>query len=128
MKNNNLIKLAAGTCLMFGAAAASAQTAAPAAVAPAASAATAQAAPSPPMSKTDQRKANRLLSKRVRQALVKVKGLDSSAIVVGAKADVILLGGSVPEAGQIPLAVTAAQAVDGVAQVDNHLIVKPIGQ
>jgi hyperosmotically inducible periplasmic protein len=73
------------------------------------------------------RKANRLLSKQVHRALVKIKGLDSSAIVVIAKGSVITLGGSVPDASQIPLAVSAAQGVQGVSQVHNNLTIKQPG-
>jgi hyperosmotically inducible periplasmic protein len=73
------------------------------------------------------RKANRLLSKQVHRVLVKIKGLDSSAIVVIAKGSVITLGGSVPDASQIPLAVSAAQGVQGVSQVHNSLAIKQPG-
>jgi hyperosmotically inducible protein len=74
-----------------------------------------------------QRKANRLLSKQVRTALAKVKGLDSGDIVVIAKGSVVTLGGSVPDASQMPLAVTAAQGVQGVTEVHNTLSIKARG-
>jgi hyperosmotically inducible periplasmic protein len=74
------------------------------------------------------RKANRLMSKRVRTVLVKVKGLDSTAIVVIAKGSVVTLGGSVPDASQIALAMSAAQGVQGVTQVNNRLTIKAPGQ
>jgi hyperosmotically inducible periplasmic protein len=85
-------------------------------------------AASPASSQSQIRKANRLLSKRVRQTLVKVKGLDSSAIVVIAKGDKITLGGSVTDASQIPLAVSAAQGVQGVSEVSNSLRIKQRGE
>jgi hyperosmotically inducible periplasmic protein len=91
------------------------------------------AASAPAMSSTAQspkamRKANRLLSKNVQRALVKVKGLDTSNVVVSAKNGAILLGGTVPEADQIQLAVTTAQGVSGVTSVQNALRVRAIGQ
>ncbi len=74
------------------------------------------------------RKANRLLAKSVRSTLVKVKGLDASNIVVDAKNGDILLGGSVPDASQIPLAASAAQSVAGVKSVKNSMTIKAQGQ
>lgn len=116
---NSLIKVAVCACAVFGAAAAYAQTSDTTATAPE----MASAAPSA----KDIRKANRALSKRVRSVLVKVKGLDSSAIVVVAKGSVVTLGGSVPDSSQIPLAVSAAQGVDGVTEVHNSLSIKQPG-
>lgn len=75
-----------------------------------------------------ERKADRQLAKAVRRALVKVKGLDSGQIVVVAKNGAILLGGSVPTASQIDLAVPAARGVRGVSTVNNGLTVKALGQ
>lgn len=74
------------------------------------------------------RKADRLLAKQVRRALVRVKGLDSTQIVVIARGGDVTLGGSVPEAGQIALAHTAAQGVSGVRSVSDSLSVKAPGQ
>lgn len=119
MKKHGLIKWTVAAFVVLGAAAAYAQTSDTQAAAPAASAA--------PGAK-EMRKANRLLSKQVRRVLVKVKGLDSSAITVVAKGSVVTLGGSVPDASQIPLAVSAAQGVQGVSQVHDSLIIKAPGQ
>lgn len=91
-------------------------------------AASAPAMSSAPPSAKAMRKANRLLSKSVQRALVKVKALDSSNIVVSARNGAILLGGTVPEADQIPMAVTAAQGVSGVQSVQNALRVRAVGQ
>lgn len=85
-------------------------------------------AASPKAMRAAERKANRQLAKAVRRALVKVKGLDSSQIVVVAKSGAILLGGSVPGASQIDLAVSAATGVNGVSSVNNSLTVKAVGQ
>jgi hyperosmotically inducible periplasmic protein len=81
-----------------------------------------------PLTPKEMRKANRQLAKLVRRTLVKVKGLDSSSIVVVAKNGDILLGGSVPEASQVGLAVSAAQGVHGVRAVKNGLTIKAQGQ
>jgi hyperosmotically inducible periplasmic protein len=91
------------------------------------------AAASAPMASAPQghkavRKANRLLSKNVRRALVKVKGLDSTNIVVSAKNGAIVLGGTVPQGDQIQLAVTTAQGVSGVRSVRNALRISAYGQ
>ncbi|WP_322061164.1 BON domain-containing protein [Paraburkholderia sp. J63] len=91
-------------------------------------AAPASTAASPKAMRAAERKANRLLAKAVRRALVKIKGLDSSQIVVVAKSGAILLGGSVPVASQIDLAVPAATGVTGVSSVNNSLTVKAVGQ
>jgi hyperosmotically inducible protein len=112
------MKWTVGAFFVLGAAAAYAQTSDTEATAPAASAA--------PTAK-EMRKANRLLSKQVRTALAKVKGLDSGDIVVIAKGSVVTLGGSVPDASQMPLAVTAAQGVQGVTEVHNTLSIKARG-
>jgi hyperosmotically inducible periplasmic protein len=91
-------------------------------------AASAPATTSPAQSPKAMRKANRLLSKNVLRALVKVKGLDSTNIVVSAKNGAILLGGTVPEADQIQMAVTTAQGVSGVQSVQNALRIRALGQ
>ncbi|MFP6562309.1 BON domain-containing protein [Paraburkholderia sp. B3] len=120
MKKASLITTLACSLLLLGTAGAWAQGSGTAASAPAMSS-TAQ-------SPKAMRKANRLLSKNVQRALVKVKGLDSSNIVVSAKSGAILLGGTVPEADQIQMAVTTAQGVNGVQSVQNALRVRAIGQ
>lgn len=119
-----LIASVLGLLVAVGAANAYAQDGAASAstVVPASTAASAKA-----LRKTE-RKANRQLAKAVRRALVKVKGLDSSQIVVVAKSGAVLLGGSVPAASQIDLAVSAAKGVNGVSAVNNSLTVKAQGQ
>jgi hyperosmotically inducible periplasmic protein len=120
VKKQSLVKWAVGALTVLSMSAAYAQASD--------TEATASATMSPAPTAKEMRKANRLMSKRVRQALVKVKGLDSSAIVVIAKGDKITLGGSVPDASQIPLAVNAAQGVQGVSDVRNTLSIKQPGQ
>lgn len=82
----------------------------------------------PAQNRRAMRKADRLLAKQVRRALVHVKGLDSTRIVVIARGGDVTLGGSVPEAGQIGLAHTAAQGVSGVRSVSDSLNLKAQGQ
>lgn len=73
------------------------------------------------------RAANRQLEKAVRRAFVKVKGLDSTNIVVVSRQGMVTLNGSVPEASQVELAVTTARNVHGVVAVNNRLSVRPPG-
>jgi hyperosmotically inducible periplasmic protein len=120
MKERITIKCAIVTLALLGMSAAYAQASN--------AGSTTATATAPASSQSQIRKANRLLSKRVRQTLVKVKGLDSSAIVVIAKGDKITLGGSVPDASQIPLAISAAQGVQGVSEVSNSLRIKQPGE
>jgi hyperosmotically inducible protein len=87
-----------------------------------------QAAPGSVPSAKSIRAANRQLAKAVRRALVKVKGLDSGNIVVVAKGGTVLLGGSVPDASQIELAVSSTKGVNGVVAVNNSLSIKALGQ
>ncbi|WP_028217282.1 BON domain-containing protein [Paraburkholderia oxyphila] len=119
MKKHTLIRWTVAAFVVLGTAAAYAQASDTETGTPAA----ASAAPSAKA----MRKANRLLSKRVRSVLVKVKGLNSSAIVVIAKGSVVTLGGSVPDSSQIPLAVSAAQGVQGVTEVHESLTIKQPG-
>nr|WP_241030967.1 BON domain-containing protein [Paraburkholderia sp. Ac-20347] len=65
-----------------------------------------------------------MLAKSVRRALVKVKGLDSTNVVVLAKNGDIVVGGSVPDSSQIPLAISTAQGVADVKSVKNALTIK----
>lgn len=122
MKKASLITTLACSLLLLGTASAWAQD--PASGASAGAPAMTSTAQSPKA----MRKANRLLAKNVRRALVKVKGLDSTNLVVSAKSGAVLLGGTVPEAGQIQMAVTTAQGVSGVQSVQNAIRVKAIGQ
>ncbi|WP_109482345.1 BON domain-containing protein [Paraburkholderia sp. C35] len=90
--------------------------------------ASATATASPPLRSREMRRANRLLAKKIRQALVKVKNLDSTNIVVSAKSGSVLLGGTVPAGDQIQLATTTAEGVSGVREVRNALRVRAPGQ
>ncbi|WP_245616660.1 type VI secretion system Vgr family protein [Paraburkholderia acidipaludis] len=70
------------------------------------------------------RKASHLLEKQVRRALVRVKGLDSTNVVVVARGGVVTLGGSVPAASQIPPAVSGSQHVSGATEAHDSLQVR----
>ena len=75
-----------------------------------------------------ERAANRLLEKSVRRTLAKTRGLDTQEGVVVARNGAVTLGGAVPDAAQIALAASAAQAVHGVVSVRNALVIKKEGQ
>ncbi|MBZ5794652.1 BON domain-containing protein [Burkholderia contaminans] len=122
MKKANLITTLVCSLLVLGTTSAWAQDQSGGA------ATSATAMTSAPQGTKAMRKANRQLSKSVLRALAKVKGLDSSNIVVSAKNGAILLGGTVLEAEQIQMAVTAAQGVSGVRSVQNALRVMALGQ
>jgi hyperosmotically inducible periplasmic protein len=66
------------------------------------------------------RKANHKLEREVRSALSKNQ-VDVADIQIVAKNGKVILEGGVPDASQIQLAETAAENVQGVASVDNHL-------
>jgi hyperosmotically inducible protein len=120
VKEINFIRWVAGALVVLAAATVHAQGSETEAVAQA-------SAGSVPSAKSI-RAANRQLAKTVRRTLVKVKGLDSGNIVVVAKGSTVLLGGSVPDASQIALAVSSAKGVKGVGTVNNSLSVKQLGQ
>ncbi|RQH04374.1 BON domain-containing protein [Paraburkholderia dinghuensis] len=84
-------------------------------------------APAAPMTQSTKAQ-NHALNKKVRAALVKTKGLKTENIIVKAHGDAVMLEGTVPDASQIDLAMTAAKGVPGVASVDNHLTIKEPGQ
>lgn len=131
VKNDKVVRWTAWALLaaamgVFGGPGAYAQIPAPAGSDVTASGATAAATPA--QNRRAIRKADRLLAKQVRQALVHVKGLDSGRVVVVARSGAVTLGGSVPEAGQIDLAIAAAKGVRGVVDVTNGLSVKAAGQ
>ncbi|WP_308112612.1 MULTISPECIES: BON domain-containing protein [Paraburkholderia] len=67
------------------------------------------------------RAADRKLVRKVSQALARTKGLNSTRLIVRARSGDITLLGSVTDAGQIPIAVDAAQRVDGVKSVRNEI-------
>ena len=72
--------------------------------------------------------AERALSKKVRAALAKAKGVSAANIIVRAKDDAVTLEGTVPDQGQSDKATTVAQGVAGVGSVKNDLTVKEEGQ
>ncbi|MFM0212195.1 BON domain-containing protein [Paraburkholderia sediminicola] len=65
--------------------------------------------------------ADRKLAHRVATVLDRTRDLNATRIVVRAHDGYVTLSGSVPESGQIPLAVGVAQRVDGVKAVQNAL-------
>src|SRR6476620_9200130 len=70
------------------------------------------------MSKSEVRKANRALSKKVLNALSK-GGVDTGGVSVIVKGSAITLAGHVPDASQAEKAGTAAKSVSGVTSVKN---------
>lgn len=71
------------------------------------------------------KRADRKLAHRVETALARAHGLNVTRIFVKAHSGQITLSGSVPNNEQIPLAVNAAQRVDGVKEVKNLLRITP---
>ncbi|WP_230948915.1 BON domain-containing protein [Burkholderia cepacia] len=67
------------------------------------------------------RTANRKLIRAVSQALARTKGLDSTRLLVRVKGGDVTLLGSVPDTGQIQIAIGVAQQVDGVKSVRNEI-------
>ncbi|TKC83159.1 BON domain-containing protein [Trinickia terrae] len=74
------------------------------------------------------KQADRALSKTVRKALAKAKGVSAAGIVVRAKSGAVTLEGTVPDQSQIDKATQVAQGVAGVSSVKNALTVKEEGQ
>ena len=74
------------------------------------------------------RAANRALSRKVRAALAKTKGLSVSNITVRARSGDVTLQGSVPQQEMVDLATQTAQGVAGVKSVKNALTIRPVGQ
>jgi hyperosmotically inducible periplasmic protein len=83
-----------------------------------------------PPSATPQstKKQDRMLSRKVRAALSKDKGISASRIVVRAKNGAVILEGSVPEESQIQRATNVTQQVQGVTSVKNALTIQEEGQ
>jgi hyperosmotically inducible protein len=67
------------------------------------------------------RLADRQLTKQVRHALAKTKGLSDVNVAVRVKRGVVTLRGSVPDSRQVGLAGQVAGGVSGVTSVDNQL-------
>ncbi|CAE6881511.1 hypothetical protein R69749_07065 [Paraburkholderia domus] len=65
--------------------------------------------------------ADRKLAHQVSTALGRTRGLNATRIIVRVRDGNVTLSGSVPDAGQIPLAADAAQQVEGVKAVKNVL-------
>ncbi|WP_233857076.1 BON domain-containing protein [Paraburkholderia sp. HD33-4] len=78
-------------------------------------------------SKSDVRKANRALSKKVLHALSK-GGIETSGVRVLIKGSAVTLAGDVPEQPQIEKATAIAQQVPGVTSVKNTLSLHEGGQ
>jgi hyperosmotically inducible periplasmic protein len=93
---------------------------------PEANMATTTATASAPGAKA-MRAENRKLQKAVVRSLSHTKGLSASNILVVARGGVVTLAGSVPDAAQIELAVSATRTVDGVKDVKENLVVRPEG-
>jgi hyperosmotically inducible periplasmic protein len=74
------------------------------------------------------RAANRQLCKAVRLALTRTRGLDSQNIATVCHTGVVSLAGTVPDASQIDVAVTAAKGVKDVVTVNNTLAILHIGE
>ncbi|CAD6556173.1 BON domain-containing protein [Paraburkholderia metrosideri] len=74
------------------------------------------------------RAANRSLSRKVRSALAKTKGLSVSNITVRARGGDVTLQGSVPQQEMVDIATQAAQGVAGVTSVKNALTIRAEGQ
>jgi osmotically-inducible protein OsmY len=85
------------------------------------------AATSAPTAK-QTKQANRALQRKVRSTLARTKGLSMSNLTVRARGGDVTLQGSVPDAGQIPIATQAAQGVAGVNSVKSALTVRAEGQ
>ncbi|WP_395065393.1 BON domain-containing protein [Paraburkholderia silvatlantica] len=67
--------------------------------------------------------ANRALAKSVRRALGRVKGLDPTRIYVRASNGLVTLSGNLRTQAQIDLAGRTASAVQGVASVNNRIVI-----
>src|ERR1700742_1285647 len=80
-----------------------------------------------PTTKKQMRADNRALSKAVRRALTKTKGLDTSSITVLSRGGKVTFDGTVPDNSQIQRAVDAATATPGVTAVDNRLTMREMG-
>ncbi|MFM0247912.1 BON domain-containing protein [Paraburkholderia sediminicola] len=73
-----------------------------------------------------RRAANRKLVKRIQQMLGRIRGLNSTRLVVTAVDGAVTLSGSVPDPSQIGLAEEAARKVDGVRSVENRIRVSAL--
>ena len=70
---------------------------------------------------------NRAAEKKIRQSLVKTKGLDTSNISVIVRGSKVTLAGSVKDAPQIEVATNAATAAADGKTIDNRLTIRQPG-
>ena len=68
---------------------------------------------------------DKVLTARVKAALLKEEGLDSTNIHVETFRDVVQLSGFVPDSGMAQRAVEAARRVPGVKEVKNDIRLRP---
>ncbi|TCF96788.1 BON domain-containing protein [Paraburkholderia strydomiana] len=71
--------------------------------------------------------ANRKLQKAVLSSLTRTRGLKAGNVLVVARGGIVTLAGSVPDADQVELAMSATRAVNGVSEVRNNLAIRPEG-
>jgi osmotically-inducible protein OsmY len=71
---------------------------------------------------------NKALSKEVRRAMTKTKGLTSSNINVRVRDGAVTLAGTVPDNSQIEKATEAAKSVPGVTSVKNAITIREVGR
>jgi osmotically-inducible protein OsmY len=80
----------------------------------------AQETQSVPLTKKEQRRADRQLSKDVRRAL-EAQHIDTGNVLIAAQRGVVTLHGTVPDPGQIEKAEEVTKAVPGVQSVKTYL-------
>jgi hyperosmotically inducible periplasmic protein len=120
MNGNRTLKLAGGAFIVVASISAWSQGSEPAAMS---TESTTSAAPS----KSDIRKANRALSKKVLHAL-SAGGIDTTGVRVLVKGSAVTLAGDVPDGSQIEKAGELAKHVSGVTSVKNALVLHEGGQ
>lgn len=122
MQPNRTLKLPVCALILVASLNAWSQSSAPAAV----SAGSGNSTATQGSSKSSVRKANRALSKKVRQAISE-GGVDAAGIRILVKGSAVTLAGSVPEASQSEKAGSIAKGVSGVTSVKNALTVHEPG-
>ena len=80
----------------------------------------AQETQSVPLTRKEQRRADRQLSKDVRRAL-EAQHIDTGNVLIAAQRGVVTLHGTVPDPGQIGKADEVTKAVPGVQSVKSYL-------
>ncbi|MCA8348480.1 BON domain-containing protein [Burkholderia cepacia] len=71
---------------------------------------------------------NKRLCKEIRKALVKSRKLDTQNIAVICRSGVVTLAGTVPEQGQVDIAVAVANSIAGVQSVINALTIRGVAE